>query len=239
MARSPRTIRQAPRISVNDLALYMVSSDTARLGIIRRAKYPQTPPLIRYRDVREPICQYLTDRLRSVNPLVSAEQMLTQRADDPAVSALRQDDARHSIEVLHAIQGMANQLGQFDFQPAPRQQAPLSLADVEISIRADLLVHGMNRGREQIGAAILRVTQSDTETEAARARREDMGHYVATLARMHVQANIQSNSEPANRLCLSIDVQHGEAFACPSSNTRRRNDLESACRFIALAWSGV
>jgi hypothetical protein len=66
-----------------------------------------------------------------------------------------------------------------------------------------------------------------------------MGFYVATLARLHVEANIPTNREATNRLCLSIDVQHGEAFACPNSNTRRRNDLESACRFIALAWPGV
>jgi hypothetical protein len=217
----------------------MVSSDTARVGILRRAKYPQVPPLIRYRDVRLPICRYLTDRLRSVNPLVEAETMFRQREDDPSVSALRQDDARHSIEVLHALQGMANQLAPFDFRPAPQIQPSLIIADVEVSVRADLLVHGVSRGTEQIGAAILRMTQDDADTETARARRQDMGFYVATLARQHLETNIDSNREPANRLCLSIDVQHGEAFACPASNTRRRSDLESACRFITAAWPGL
>jgi hypothetical protein len=93
---------------VNDLALYMVSSDTARIGIIRRAKNPQTPPIIRYRDARAPICAYLSDGNRRVNPLVAAEEMLRQRGEDASESALRQDDARQSIEVLHAIQRMQN-----------------------------------------------------------------------------------------------------------------------------------
>jgi hypothetical protein len=239
MAHSSPAARQAPRMSVNDLALFMVSSDTARLGIIRRAKYPQVPPLIRYRDVRAPICQYLSDRRRSVNPLVQAETIFQQRANDSSLSALRQDDARQSIEVLHAIQGMANQLGPFDFHPAPQSQAPLGLGGTEVSVRADLLVYGSTRGRDQIGAAILRLTQDDADTDAARSRRQDMGHYVATLARLHLEANIQSNREPANRLCLSIDVQHGEAFPCPGSNTRRRNDLESACRVIAALWPTI
>ncbi len=239
MANSPRRVRQTPRISVNDLALFMISSDTARVGIIRRAKYPIVPPIIRYRDVRAPICHYLSDRRRSVNPLVTAETMFLQRSQDPAESTLRQDDARHSIEVLHAIQGMANQLASFDFHAAPQNQATLTLAGVEISVRADLLVHGATRGREQVGAAVLRMTQDDADTDAARSRRQDMGFYVATLARLHLDANLQSNRESANRLCLSIDVQHGEAFACPNSNTRRRNDLENACRFIAAMWSGI
>jgi hypothetical protein len=232
-------VRQDARVSANDLALFMVSSDTARLGIIRRAKYPQLPPIIRYRDVRLPICRYLSDRSRSVNPLVAAEQMLRQRSEDPSETTLRQDDARHSIEVLRALHGMANRLAPFDFHPAPQNQATLGLAGVEISVYADLLVHGTSRRREQIGAAVLRMTQDDAETEAARSRRQDMGSYVATLARLHLDANIESDREPANRLCLSIDIQHGEAFACPSSNIRRRNDLENACRFIAALWPGL
>src|SRR3984893_4695473 len=182
--------RETPRVSVNDLALFMVSSDTARLGIIRRAKHPQLPPIIRYRDVRPPLCHYLSDRLRSVNSLVTASSMLSQRSQDASDSALRQDDARHSIEVLHAIQAMANQLAAFDFHAAPQNQPTLSMAAVEISVRADLLVHGTARGREQIGAAILRMTQDDAETDAARAKRHDTVSYVETLARLHLESNI-------------------------------------------------
>ena len=174
-----------------------------------------------------------------MNPLVAAESMFSLRSQDPNESALRQDDARHSIEVLHAIQAMANQLASFDFHAAPQDQPTLSIVGVEISVRADLLVHGAVRNREQIGAAILRMTQDDADTDAARSRRQDMGFYVATLARVHLEANIKSDREPANRLCLSIDVQHGEAFACPNANTRRRNDLENACRFIAAVWRTI
>lgn len=133
---------------------------------------------------------------------------------------------------------MANQLAPFDFHSAPQSQQPLTLADVEISVRADLLVHGAIRNREQIGVAILRMTQDDADTDAARTRRQDMGFYVATLARLHLEANIQSDREPANRLCLSIDVQHREAFACPAI-TRRRTDIENACRFISAAWPSI
>ena len=125
MAGSSLRRREIPRVSINDLALFMVSSDTARLEIIRRAKHPQVPPIIRYRDVRPPLCRYLSDRLRSVNPLVTTEAMFVQRSQDPSESALRQDDARHCIEVLHAIQAMANQLAAFDFHAAPQSQPTL------------------------------------------------------------------------------------------------------------------
>lgn len=167
--------------------------------------------------------------------------MLRQRSEDPAESALRQDDARQSIEVLYAIQRMRNQLAGFDFLSAPADQGRLLLAGVEVSVRADLLVHGSGRGQELIGAAVLRMTQDDAESENARSKRRDMGLYVATLARLHVDQNIApaTNRTVSNRLCMSIDVQHGEVFQAPDSNTRRMNDVENACRFIAALWPTV
>ncbi|NTJ66021.1 hypothetical protein G6M50_14860 [Agrobacterium rhizogenes] len=235
----PVSNRTQPRISANDLALYMVSSDTARMGILRRAKTPQKPPIIRYKDARAPICTYLIDPARNRRPLVTAEEMLRQRMDDSATSPLLRDDASHSIEVLHSIQQMHNQLGTLDFHPAPRDQEKLIIAGVEVSVRADLLVFGSVRTEEQIGAAVLRMTMDDADTEAARERRRNMGLYVATLARLHVDQNIASNRVSSNRLCLSIDVQHGEIFAAPNANTRRTNDIENVCRMIAAVWPSL
>lgn len=207
------------------------------MGIIRRAKNPQIPPIIRYRDVRPAICGYLTDQNRNVAHLVDAEGMFQQRIDDPATRDLSRDDARHSIDVLHAIQGMSNKLAAFDFQPAPPDQSKLQIAGVEVSVRADLLVHGNSKATDQIGAAILRMTMDDAETDAAREKRKNMGLYVATLARMHIDQNVESNRQAMNRLCMSIDIQHGEVFSAPNANTRRMNDIENVCRVIAALWS--
>jgi hypothetical protein len=174
-----------------------------------------------------------------VNPLVAAEEMLKQRAEDASESALRQDDAKQSIEVLHAIQRMQNQLRPFTFTAAPNEQPRLSLADVEVSVRPELFVSAVARGQEQRGAAVLRLTQDDTDSETARTKRRDMGLYVATLVRLHVDQNLPGEQVVSNRLCMSIDVQHGELFQAPDANTRRMNDVENACRFIAAMWEQV
>lgn len=236
MALTPRA---APRISVNDLALYMVSSDTARIGIIRRSKMPQPPPIIRYRDVRPVVCSFLADDNRSLNSLTTAEQMFQQRANDAAESALRQDDARNSIEVLHSIQAMRNRLGAFTFRSAPNDQPKLQLGGVEVSVRADLIVNAPIRGAHHYGAAVLRLTQDDADSDGARAKRKEMGLYVATLARLHVDQNLLPSGAVSNRLCMAIDVQHGELFQAPDANTRRMNDLDAACRMIAAIWPTI
>lgn len=237
MATSPQS--KPPRISANDLALYMVSSETAKLGIIKRSKYPQTSVIIRYRDARPAVCAYLSDPLRSVNPLVSAETMLQQKKSDMSLSPLMRDDAEHSIDVLKAVQSMANKLKIYDFQKPPIKQGKPMLSGLEVSVYADLLVHGTRKGEDEIGAAVLRMTQDDADTDTARAKRREMGLYVATLARLHVDQNISSNRGIANRLCMSIDVQHGEVFVAPDSNVQRMKNLESACQVIAAVWPTI
>ncbi|MBJ2153880.1 hypothetical protein [Paracoccus sp. IB05] len=235
MTRSP----DSPRISANDLALYMVSSDTARLGIIKRAAEPQTFVVTRYKDVRPTVKAFLTDLARSNRPLVQAEAMFAQRAEDPAETPIRQDDARQSIEVLRALQAMSNQLSSFSFHDTPQSQPKLTIAGVEVSVRADLWVHGASRGVEQIGGALLRMTQDDAETPSAATKRRDMGLYAATLMRLHLDGNNPSDRTPANRLCMSIDIRHGQVFAAPTSNARRMSDIEAACRGIAALWGTV
>jgi hypothetical protein len=233
---TPVPARLTPRITANDLARFMVSSDTARLSIIRRSREPKTPTFIRYKDARGPACAFLTDPIRGLNPLVAAIEAMRQRAEDPAESSLRQDDAKQSIAVFQALQGMRNQLAPFTFLAAPKDQPKLVLGGVEVSIRLDLLTHGSARGQDQFGGAILRMTQDDAETDAAKERRRNMGLYVATLVGRHAATLCPSDRQTANRLCLSIDVQHGEVFPAPASNTRRMSDLEAACRMIAAMW---
>lgn len=163
--------------------------------------------------------------------------MFDQRMNDPSFSALMQDDARNSIEVIHGIQRMQNQLGQYAFRKAPERQPKLVIEGLEISIRADLLLSGTNRkGDDLVGAAVLRMTQSGETTESAISKRREMGLYVATLAKFHVEQNLAGNSLPHNSLCMSIDVQQGEVFTAPPSITRRMNDLTNACRFIVALW---
>jgi len=236
MAKPVGKVIAEPRISVNDLALYMVSSDTARLSIIKRSKYPQRPPMIRYSKIREPIKAFLSDPNRNGNPLDSAEQMLSQLAADSSQKLLIREDAKLSIEVLHALQGMGNKLASLDFHAAPKKQDKLLISGVTVSAYADLVVHGKSKGQDQYGVAILRMTQDDAETDAAKSKRKEMGLYVAAIASLHAEQNISSKRDPANRLSMSIDVQHGEAFAATNSNTRRIANIQSACTMISALW---
>ena len=217
----------------------MVSSHTAQIGIIKRSKFPNVPPLIRYKDVRPVVCGYLTDLRRDVQPLLIAENMFGQRAEDASQSTLRQDDARQSIEVLRALQGMSNRLAGIRFTTAPREQPYLHLSGVDVSARLDMFAHGSSRNIEQVGGTILRLTQDDADTEVATGKRREMGAYVATIARMQTERNMTLDKLVAARLCMSIDIRHGDAFLAPPGNARRITDIENACRMITAIWPSI
>ncbi|WP_322889337.1 MULTISPECIES: hypothetical protein [unclassified Yoonia] len=228
-----------PKISANELARFLVSKPTTQISIVKNAKHPQKSPIIRYSDARRAIVEHLCDLTRSNAPLIAAEQMLMQRSADPAESSLRQDDAVKSIEVMQSLQGMSNQTSGYLFLAAPSKQLKLLIGGVEVSVYADMLVHGHEKGSDQIGAAILRMTQDDSATEAAKEKRRNMGLYVATLLILHIDQNLKGLREPANRLCMSIDVQHGEVFIAPKAMTQRAKDIKSACQVISALWSTV
>ena len=80
------------------------------------------------------------------------------------------------------------------------------------------------------------LTQDDATTDAAKLKRKNMGLYVATLLRLHVDQNLAGNRKPASRLCVAIDVQHGEAFVAPKAMAQRTKDITGACQMISALW---
>lgn len=166
--------------------------------------------------------------------------MLDQKSADTANSAWTREDALKSIDVLDAYTSMRNQLAGHDFFPAPQRQPYLRMGGVDISVHCDVLTHREVRGTPSIGGALLRLTKpEDEESEAARAKRVDMGSYAATLVYMQVETNLAGNRQPRPDLCWSVDVQHGEIHAAPRNYRTRAANLEAACEVIAAMWDRV
>ena len=214
----------------------MVSSETGKLGIISRAKESVTAPRLRYREVRAPLRAYLSDINRPKPVIHAARQMLQQRADDASQKPFAREDAKLSIDALDALLRMDNQLSGFDFTQAPTSQKKLVLAGVDVSVNVDLLTHRTKGGEEQVGGALFRFTKADEETEAAAAKRREIGAYAATLVQMQIRTHLAGNRKPTHSLCMSIDVQAEEVHIAPRNYAQKAQNLENACRFIAAMW---
>ena len=218
----------------------MVSTEAAKLKIIENAKYPEESVVLRYRRARRIVCDYLVDPLKSATHITNAEAYFRQRVNDLKLTCWQHNDAEQSIEIVHAIQGMRNELARYDFVRTPCNASRiLPLAGVSVSVRLDLLVHRYSKGKDQIGAAVLKMNKYGPTTRHSAERREDAGTYAAALVWLYVSRKLQTERTPNNKLCMSIDVRYGKAFIAPRQNSQRISNLEAACKGIAALWDEV
>lgn len=241
MPASPEHTRVnlTPRITANELAKYMVSTETGKLSIIRNAKQSTTATRTRYKDARAAVKGYLTHPNRDMAVLDRALESMDQIENDPSRSDFAKDDARKSQAALAAFSRMRNALGGFDYVVAPRRQPKLNLSGVEVSVTVDLLVERTRRRVDEVGGVLFRFTQAEDETPAATNKRREMGKYAATLVHMHVGANMSGDRQPHNDICIAADVQFEEAIAAPRTYAQRARNMESACMMIGAVWDQV
>jgi len=227
---------EKPHLSVNQLADYLVSSETSRMSILRHSKEDSSGQAgaIYYSKVRRDIQTFLCDPMRSVSILNESETLFSQRTSDSTLSVFWQTEAKHSIAILHNMHSLHNKISRFTFLKAPYRQPKLEIEGVDISVKADVLVRGKDN---RIGAAVLRMTKNDASSPSKISRREKMGKYAATIVRRHVEQNLVKQGQKIDpKLCMSIDVQYGEVFFCPPATTQRIKNVENACQMIAAVW---
>lgn len=227
--------RTEPQISANELALYLVSSDVAKLGIIRRNKWPSKHVVMPYQDCKRWISKFLTDDARDRTVLASGIDYFEQLAEDSSTLTSKREDAKRSKVALESFFGAYNslELGSVSFRQAPKL-APLIINGVKVSTTLDLLTTAVVKGANYQGGVILRLTQADESD-----RRDEMGAYSATLAYMQVEDKRPGDGEPLAKICLAIDVQNKNRYEARAGASRRRNNIEAACTMIKNVWPSV
>ena len=131
--------RDYPRLSVNELAEYMVATDTRRHSILRDAKFPKPYITTHYQDARRAICKYLYDPIRNISILKDCESMLNQKIADTSTSSYSVDAARRQIQCLEAVLTIQN-LPQYSFKKPTIPRETIDVAGVDVSIQLDLIV---------------------------------------------------------------------------------------------------
>ena len=214
----------------------MVAGETGKIGIIQRSRDFKTAASARYNTVRGDIRAYLCDHGRTRRTLAALHNKYQEMADDEALGNWKREDARLSLEVLASLARMENQIAGGRFLPAPTRQAPLVLSGVTVSIYLNVLMTRERAGTNEIGGVLFRLSKSDEETDAATAKRREIGTYAATLALMQKRACHSSGGQPHHQLCASFDIQCEDVHWAPRNYVSKAKAMEDACRFIAAIW---
>jgi hypothetical protein len=130
---------------------------------------------------------------------------------------------------------MASQLG-FDgltMTPGKSDCPKLTKAGVEISVRPELVLHGVDRmGKGFVGALKLHISKSFPLDEKA-------GEYVGTMVHEFADTHLTGLANCNYRHCYVLDVFAGKLIGAPKNFTRRRSDVEAACEEIAILWKSI
>lgn len=231
--------RAEPQISANDLALYLVSTDVGKLGIIRRNKYPSKHIVTPYQEGKKWLVRFLTDDTRDRTTLASAITYFDQLIEDSSTLPSKVEDAKRTKAALNAFFGAYNELelGKLAFRAA-RRLNPLVINGVRVSTTLDLLTSTAVKGVDYQGGLILRLTLPE-ESDSAKSKRDDMGGYTATLVYMQIEDKKPGDGDPLARICLAIDVQHKAKYEARAGASRRRSNIEAACTMIKSIWPAV
>lgn len=218
----------------------MVSSETTKLAIIRRNRYPSKPPIIPYQDAKGWLVRAWTDPQNKRRILEDAIEHFEYVADDDSVKPLKRNDARLSIDAIRAFRDslIDFQSNRLTFVPAPRNLSPLVLEGVHVKANFDLISHATIKNKDYEGGIIFRLTKAEEDSILAKHRREEMGHYAATIAFMQVADKTPTGREARNDITYAIDVRCGQAFSA-RGGTRRMSNLKAACRMISSIWASI
>ena len=229
---TPRTkVREAPRISVNGLAEYLVAGAGQRRRIIEQQKRPRTFQVAYYREAEEAICSFLLSEGRDADLLKRAVLELRTGTGEKEWEVSRRQAC---VEAIGCIQRAVSEipLAGLEIKRGSNTVKPLVISGVTVSVRPELLLCAEREGARRIGAVKLFFSKTEAVTE-------EQARYAGTLVQQHMETTYPRVGTADYHLCFVLDVLGQKVFRAPGSYKRRRNDEEAACEEIGRAWASA
>jgi hypothetical protein len=222
----------SPRVSINQLATYLVSTPTQRRRLIQKAKNPPTFQVNWYDPARQAINQFIASNMVDESILVaeSARLLGITPASDHEESRFRTN-----AEAIDAFLDCYDQIDLADHTLAcgPNAAPTLNVQGVEISVRPEFTSTGMHRGQPVCGGVKLYFSKDDPLTEVS-------APYIAAVLMQHVQTHHQPSGHVTRHdSCMVIDVFGKCIHTAPRATARRFQDIDVSCQEVRLWWPQV
>jgi hypothetical protein len=181
----------------------------------------------RYSRARRAIVEHLTTG-RDKHQLIDTIEDLEGQ---PTRSKWHAQDQLLSVEALDRFLDVQLPLDTWQVRRCPGNPPKLDVGGVQVSVRPDLLVRGIDRnGASWFGAVKVHLSKGFALNDVA-------AQYSATALHQWAEQHLATPATPANpRACLVIDVFAQAVWTAPRAHRRRRAHLEAACEEIALRW---
>lgn len=227
---SKQKIHSHPRLSLNALAQYLGAGAVRREKILFDQKYPATFRIIWYQQAIAAICRYLVDPDRPAEILARAESRIRSM---PSASANERQRLHDNADAIAAFAACRDDVV-FDGLMAERgpQESSMLIEGVAINVRPEVILSGQYRAGAALGGIKLYLSKNDAL---------DASGFGAIGALLHqfVERASELGAICNPRHCTVVDVFARRCEGAPRAITRKRREIEAACREIALRWDSI
>lgn len=221
-----------PRISVNQLADFMLAKAARQRQIIRNQKFKQDFLVVYYKEASEAISLCLASHLTDLFVIENAITSLEQKKPDKLGTQRR---LASNLGALEAFQNMFDDINFGDASPELGEQSPprLTYHGVEISVRPEIVLKMNGKGgKPLVGAVKIYMSRTTPLTDVS-------AGYISAILQEHCRRNLSHLGDFSAALCFAIDVAAKHVFPGVKSTAARLKDVEAACQNIGALWDSV
>lgn len=221
-----------PQITARYLADYMAASERARRTIIRGCKYQSLARIMQHDEAKLVVSKSLLDPKKGFDFLTEESCRIRNKlADsdfDRDTNDLNADYVARFAKVREKLM-----LPDADFA-APGRSVATSINGVKINIELHArLSRRTKTNKVRTGAASLRYAKGKPLAE-------EIGRWQSAFLFGYLQsAETEENTEPEQKLCLTIDAYAGNAISAPTDSISRFRNMQAACATIAERWDNI
>ena len=229
MAKRPN---DAPRISVNKLAEFIDAKARRQRQILGDQKYPTDFKGMYYREASEAISSYIASNMEKASILDRAIAILEQNQPEK-IGTRRRIEA--NIDALESFQTMldAIDLGGAIPRLGANSQPMITIQNVNVSIRPDIILHLIGKGGVPlVGAIKLHFPRTFSLAEAGEG-------IVSAVMQEWVKTALPDDGEPSGAHCFAIDVGARRVGKGVKATVARLKDVQANCRNIMALWPTI
>lgn len=226
-----------PQLSANQFAEYLHATAVRRRGILKTAKYQNTPAPVRYQYARQSIARYF--RNGDMGVLYKTVEYLTTELEQHQVGVKILNEfalSDHSLS-LEAMNRFITSLNAFSIPPSKMTLGDshpnkLDIAGVLISVRPDVIIQSKHKTKGDTAGGLLLSFSKEP-------KRNEFGVTAATLVHMYAEQEFSPASYPDPKICFSLDVFGQTLTPTPVSSKARKTNMVAACEEIAVLWPTI
>ena len=225
MARRPE---DRPRISLNKLCEFMTARPPRQRRILKDQKFPSDFMRVYYREAQEAASLCIASNLEDIPSVTRQIEILNQQNPD-SVGTQRRVAA--NIDALEAFLEMTDGIDLSGAEPRLGENvAPkLTIRNVDVSVRPEIILHGEGRSGPVVGALKLHFPKTNPLDDTS-------AGYVSAVLQEWCATHMADAGQAHGPLCYVVDVGSRTTYPGVRSTVRRLRDIQDACETIAALW---